>query len=140
MDHLKRRQEIIDRFKTCESVKQSPMHASNLASGEPTYSERPVAFLCDDEILVVGDCVGKLYAGLKKFIAVVDGSPESWSQRAAREPWVGQAIAKTKKQLAIPEPTELRVTQQIWNGYMFAMQEVGLLVVLTDGTYPTPLE
>ena len=142
-DLLKKREEIIAFHKTHESVPESPLSPAHpqmkaaMEKGAALHSERPIFFSCDDEAVVVGECVGKVLAGVKKFLAVVDATPESkeaWATRAIREPTVRQALTRCRLLDATsPPPTELRMHQQYWNAILYGLQEVGVLVVGADG-------
>lgn len=94
-------------------------------------SERPVAFLCDDEVVIVGDDVAKIRDALAKFIELTE--TESWHKRAAREQVAAYAESKVKAILSRPAGDELRMHQQHWNAVALAMGEIGQEVVLSDG-------
>jgi hypothetical protein len=93
-------------------------------------AERPVAFICDDEIVAIGDDVAAIFAGLAKFVAEKGAEFDA----AAGEPAKLMAIAKAKKALASPPPAEIRVSAQVWNSYLWALAEVGIQVATSDGS------
>jgi hypothetical protein len=112
-------------------VPQSPWYAVT-----PKMSERPVAFLCDDEIVVLAADVPKIVGALQKFIASTSAADVQvkWLKRAASEPVVAHALSRIEKLLANP-PAEIHLPQQWWNAILFGLNEVGCEVVLTDGSY-----
>lgn len=131
MDLVKRRDQIIAEHKAME--KHNPAIKAQAARGD-RLSDRPIAFLCDDEVVVIGDDVGKVLAGVQKFV-------DEHSQRFD-DPAVQAALAhdhgclkRCRKLLASPPSGELRVGQQVWNSYLHGLGEVGVQVVLADGTF-----
>lgn len=134
MDFKQARQAIVDEHKAMEKHDPFQREEAERAkrAGEPTLCQRPIGFLCDDEVVVVGDCVETVIDGLNKFLDLCDSKDSDLNDRAGREPVVAQAIAKSKKVL---ENTgdELRVPTQTWNALMFALGEVGVKAVLTEG-------
>lgn len=127
MDLLNARDAVLREHKSAE--KYDPYHQSLAAAGD-RISERPVAFIVDDEVVVVGECVAKVMDGLKAFLS----RDAEYADRAGREPVVAQALAKARK-LTEAAPTEIRVSQQTWNSLLFALGEVGVKVALSDGTF-----
>ncbi len=120
MDLLKKRGEIL--------TDHAAMEKHNPAWKGTGLQDRPVAFLCDDEVVVIGECVGKIFAGLTTFMATAD------KDRAKNNPQFSQALGKISKLLESPAPAELRVSQQTWNAYLLGLNEAGVTVVLTDGS------
>lgn len=127
MNLLEKRAALIAEHQAME--KYEP-HWKALAEKGDQLSERPIAFLCDDEVVVVGDCVEKILDGLLAFMERAD----DYQDRAKREPAVAQALAKCGRAVGAAVPEEIRVGQQIWNAYLFGLNEVGVKVVLTDGS------
>lgn len=131
MELSERREEIIANHKAQE--RYDP-HWKAAADRGSRLSEQPVAFLVDDEVVVIGDDVTKIYDGLQKFVEMAD-EDEAWEGRAAREPSVAQALAKARQALERDQPEELRLPQQWWNAYLFALDAAGVRVTLADGTH-----
>lgn len=104
-------------------------HWAELAKGGDKLTDRPVAFICDDEVVVIGDDVAKVYAGLTKFQQT---AAADWA--SSPEPQKVLCLAKVKRALAAPPPAEIRVPAQVWNCYLHALAEVGVQVVTSDGT------
>lgn len=120
----KKREALVADHKAME--KYDP-YWKTLAEKGDRIGDRPVAFLCDDEVVIVGACVAKVTAGLAEFL----GRGDEYVDRTAREPAVAQAMSKARKYVDATD--EIRVPQQVWNALAFALGEVGLKVVLTDG-------
>jgi hypothetical protein len=100
--------------------------------GSPAkLSERPVAFVCDDEIVITGGCVGKVLSAVSKFLEIA--ADKSFHERAKGESDLAYALAKCKQLTASPAPAELRLSQQRWNAVTYALSVVGVDCVLTDG-------
>lgn len=97
-------------------------------------SERPVALLCDDEVVVLGDCIAKVAAGLQKFKELVAANAPAWEERRKKEPSVAQAFNKIDRFLASNTSGELRLSQKDWNALLFGLNEADVHVVLTDGS------
>lgn len=139
MDLLRRRADLIALHLLTERVPESPWSPEHpamrlkLASGEAPLSERPIAFLCDDEVAVVGECVTKVVAGLRLFAERAGKQAALYNGRSAREPVVAHALKKIGQLLERPPQDEIRVPQQVWNAYLFGLGEVGVNVILTDG-------
>lgn len=127
---LKRREEIISDHKAME--KYHPHWKTEMEAGR-SLSTRPIAFLCDDEVVVIGDDVTKIIEGLEGFINKFSSSPRD-NDRAKREPTFAVAVYKASRLIAT-KPTEIRVSQNVWNAYTLALGEVGVEVVLTDGSF-----
>ena len=126
MDLTKRRADIIAEHAAME--KYDPYHKMLAAQGD-RISERPIAFLCDDEVVVTGDCATKVREGLRRFVA----RSAEFQERAKREPAIAQALVKAAREATATG--DLRVPQQIWNAYTLALGEVGVKAVLADGTH-----
>ena len=140
MDLLKRREEIIAEHKAQE--KYDP-HWSKEAQAGRAISARPIAFLCDDEVVVVGEDVTKIIEGLKPFVARAEREAELAKndpvlaealKKKLSTPIYAHALAKCSKAVHAPVPAEIRVPQQTWNAYLYSLNEQGINVVLTDGT------
>lgn len=129
MSLTKKRDELIAEHKAME--KYDP-HWKALAEKGDLISERPIAFVCNDEIVVVGDCVDKILEGLKRFKMTWDAKSEERDERMAREPSFAHAVSKVDR-LLDQNPAEIRVPQQVWNGIVLSLAEVGILVCLSDG-------
>lgn len=104
----------------------------DLAKQGDRVSERPIAFLCDDEVIVLGDCVPKIMAGIKIFI---DKIAVRQQDHLCTEPATAQAIRKCTTLYSETPPAEIRVPQQWWNAYLFGLNEAGVNVVLADGLH-----
>lgn len=122
-----KRAEVIERHKAQEQF--DPHWKAEAAAGRK-ISERPVAFLCDDEVVVTGDCVGKVMEAVKTFLDLASHGPLT---RADSENHLAYAIAKCQQIASRPATAELRVSQQRWNAICYAMSIVGVECVLTDG-------
>ena len=127
-----KREGIVAEHKAIE--KHDPHHRAEAekvrAAGRPTLSERPIAFQCDDEVVVVGECVGVVVAAAAKFV----GRADEYEERAKFEPVVAMALKVCRRVAESSVATsELRLTQQHWNCLMFGLTEVGVQCVLTDG-------
>lgn len=127
MDLLKKRAAVV--------AEHAAMEKYDPAWKGTGLSTRPVAFVCDDEVYVVGECVAKVHRGLREF---ADRFGPAYDDEKRRPGWKYQLIAmdKCRKFLAEhPDPPEaIRVPQYVWNSYLFALGEVGVQVVTTDGT------
>jgi hypothetical protein len=82
MDLLARRQAVIDRHKTLESVKACPWSPENnlmkadMAKGVLPLSQRVTAVQDDDRVHVVGPDVDVVKAGLASFVERVAAKPD----------------------------------------------------------------
>ena len=85
-------------------------------------TKRPVAFKCDDEIVVIGDDVAVIVAAVKKFKAKADADP-SYAERAKSDGQMAYTISRVDKFLATPAGPEIRVGTQVWNALLHAMRE-----------------
>ena len=99
----------------------------DLAFHGDRFSERPIAFLCDDEICLLSEDADKVRTGLKAFLA----RATEYEKRAQVEPTVASALAKAAKY--VDSAGDIRVGQQVWNCLLFGLGEAGLQVVLTSG-------
>lgn len=129
MDFAQTRAAIISEHQAME--RHDPHWKSEAAKGDK-ISERPIAFICDEELVFTGECVPKVFEGLKLF-AEKAGTDKALQAREKTEPAVAQAIAKARRLLAGEQPAELRLSGQAFNCVSFALGEVGLKIVTTDG-------
>jgi hypothetical protein len=140
MDLVAQRAAIVADHKGMEKVPQSPWHPKHpimreaMDKGETLLSNRPIAFLCDDEVVVVGECIKKIYDGLKKF---VEREAKGWDDPAkcAAKLHDYNCVKRCRKFVEQPAPKEIRVPQGTWNSYLHGLNEVGVQVVLTEGTF-----
>ena len=133
---LKRREEILTEHKAQERL--DPYWAREAREGRK-LSTRPIAFVCDDEVVLFKECVGKLRDGLTEFFTRSGADRDLLEQRLANEPAFAQAVEKARRVLAAEETDELRVPQAWWNALTFAMQEAGHEVVTADGKVAVPV-
>lgn len=130
-----KRDELIALHKMYEMVPESPWSPKNpvmkekLEAGEQLLSERPIAFLCDDEIVVLGDCIGKVVDGLGRFLE----RSTDYEKLAQHQPAVAQALAKAKRLVESRPIGELRMSQQHWNAILYCLNEIGMHVISTQG-------
>lgn len=139
MDFLKKRDELIGEHKA--QVKHDPgWKGSDLV-------DRPIAFIDDEDVVVVGDCVTKVFDGLKQFKAHVDDPKQGWAAKATREPVVALVLKRLTTLLAQEPGAEFRTDQRTWNCVLYALEHCnpikdekgnvtgysGINVVLTDG-------
>lgn len=131
MDLIKRREEII-----AEHTAQQKYHPhwKTEASAGRLIAERPIAFICDDEVVVLGEDVAKVLAGIKQFVEKHGSEFDDPTIQAAKMHDFN-CLKRCKKLLAAPPNGDLRVSQNVWNAYAFGLGEVGVFVVLTDGTF-----
>jgi hypothetical protein len=126
MDLAKKRAEIATEHAAQE--KYDPHWLAAAKAGEK-LSDRPIAFVCDDEVVVIGTCVPKVLAGVAAFRA----RAAEYADRT-REPVVAQALKRAEALAATPgDAAELRMSQQHWNAVLFCLGEVGVTCVLADG-------
>lgn len=141
------------------AAKYHPFWAEVAKKGGHCISQRPIAFLVDDEVIILDECVKKIVDRLAEFIALVDSklmkavSPDGnlvdvnmYEHIAKTQPTINKAISFARKIVAANPTDELRVAQRDWNSVIFAMEEVGrdektgdptFHVVITDAT-PLP--
>lgn len=135
MDLLKRREEILAEHRAQE--KYDPYWLAEANAGRK-LSERPIAFLCDDEIVILSACVGKVLEALRQFVAAatpIFADPEAV---LTQENYKRHAFAKAKLLLSRhgeEPPSELRVPQQTWSAITHGLAEAGVLAVTTEGTH-----
>jgi hypothetical protein len=110
--------------------KYDPYWKAEAAAGR-ALSKRPIAFLCDDEVVLVGPCVVAVFDGLRNFQQLVS-TDASWQKRSLSEPAVAYSIARIKRVVGEP-PAELRISQQVWTAYLLGLNAVGLTCCLSDG-------
>jgi len=134
MDLNKRREDIITEHKAQE--KYDPYWKAEAEKGRK-ISERPVAFQCDDEVVLVGECVPKVMTALSQFV-IAHGDAYKSLDTAPPEHHKRYGVAKAVSLLGRhgeEGPHELRVPQQAWNGLLFCLETMGVDVVLADGTH-----
>lgn len=139
MKLLEKRRSIIDDHISQQKIEEThwAKEAKSIraeGSKRLPIAERPIAFICDDEIVVGGDCVGKVMDGLKKFVAMSKDHSHPIQKRRGAEAAVNNAIVKAEKLTSGEVPKELRVSQQTWNSINFCLAEVGIDCVLADGS------
>lgn len=110
--------------------KYDPFWAAEAKAGRP-LADRPVAFLCDDEVVVVGGCVPKVMAGVRAFLDRAD----EYGERAAREPSLRHALGTCRKiaDRHADDGPELRLPSQWWNAVTYALGESGVLCCVAQG-------
>lgn len=135
MKHLvKRRKEIAAAWKAEEGVEASsfsPKHAQTRAmldEGRKKYSERPVAFICDDRICLLPEDAKAVVAVLKKFPDTLKKVKE-----AERSPLQKHAVKMCERAQKSLTDGGLELPTQDWNGCLYALNELGCDVVLADG-------
>src|SRR4051794_35051255 len=99
MDLTERREEIIAEHQAQE--RYDPHWKAEADRGRK-ISERPIAFLCDDEVVVVGPCVGKIRDGLAAFFEKIGADRDALAARLSGEPAFAQAAEKCRKALQEP--------------------------------------
>lgn len=102
-------------------------------------SERPVAFVVNDEVVVLADDVPKVMAAVEAFFAKISADRDALLAKLASEPAFAQSVEKCKLLLERPPAGELRVSQNCWNCVAYALQDVEFLVVLADGRVAVPV-
>lgn len=134
MDMLAKRQAVIDRHKALEKKRGSGWHPADLGAerreerGELPLSERPVAFLDDDLVRVVGGCADRVVAALKAWLAAHGDAVTPASTTLERH-----AKLKVARTLAAyVRDGEIAVPQQDWNGCMVALTAQNVQVVTTS--------
>lgn len=134
MDLDARRAEI---FADHQAQEKYDPHWKGEAEKGRRLSLRPLAFICDDEVVVLGDDVGKVLAGVAAFESALAPAMADPDRALAVPNYKRQAFARARKLLAdnAPPPAELRVSQAVWNHVACALEEAGVLVVLADGTH-----
>jgi hypothetical protein len=132
VDLLKKRDALIAEHQAQE--KYDPHWKAEAEKGRK-LSERPIAFICDDTVIVPGEeCIRKIFGGLKRFLDIWDAAPDVASKKAATEPAFAQALAKARQACRYEGPLpHVSVPQQVWNAYLYALNSVGLEVVISDG-------
>lgn len=123
-DLLKLRDKVLSEHAAQE--KYDPHWVAEAKEGR-RLSDRPVAFQCDDEVVVKGPCADKVRAALAAFAA----REGEFADRLLVEPWLRQAFAVAKK--FANRTDDLVFTSQQWNGAAYALAESKLLVALADG-------
>ncbi len=108
-------------------------HWHALALTGDHISSRPIVFLCDDEIVALPPDAQVIRQALQVFVSKVAADLPRWEKLAAAQPTLAQAISKSTREVV--QTGELRVPQNVWNSYCLALEESGLQVMLTDGTY-----
>lgn len=136
MELLEKRDAIIAEHQAQE--KYDPHWKAEAEQGRK-ISERPVAFLCNDEVVVVGEDVGKIRAGLEDFFDRISADGDALAYKLASEPAFAQAVEKSKVLLDGPPADELRLSQNHWNAVAYALQEAEVLVVMADGKVAVPV-
>ena len=128
MSLLARRQAIKDRHAILESVRESPWHSERMPPGEMLLSARPIAFVEDRHMRVVGPCVAQILAALLSYSA--DAEPHD--NRTPQEERAWQLAVGLKAQEGINGP-ELVLSSQDWNDCLFALAHEGVLVCTSQG-------
>jgi len=127
MDLLKERARIIVEH---EAMERYHPYWRELAEKGDRISERPIAFVCDDEVVVVGDDVQRVYDGLQAF---ADRAAE-YVHRRKVDGLLNAALNRVTKTLDADVPNEIRVSTQVWNSYLYALDLVETPIVLADGS------
>lgn len=128
MDLLKKRAEIILEHGAME--RHDPHWKDEAAKGRK-ISERPVAFLCNKHVVIVGDCAKKVLDKLEYFLSWANGN-QSFQDRMEKEPTARDAVVEAEA-LVEAKPKEIRVTTQEWNSLMLGLNEIGFMVAMSDG-------
>lgn len=129
-DLVAKRERVIDRHRTLESVQGSGWHPSDPAmrqqreQGDPlcSLSEAVVAFVDDDRVRVVGPCVRRVWelCDAREF----GGSTEAVERHADR---VADRVAESESDTA-----ELSFPSQEWNAILLVLTAARVRVVTTD--------
>lgn len=128
MDYLKQAEVIVAEHKAME--KYDPFWKSEADKGH-RLSDRPIAFLRDFEIIVVGDSVTKVLDGLRSYLNTYGTRDEELAQRDVR---VRMALIRIKRLLAqSPPPTELLMETGAWNSMLYGLNMMNIDVILTEG-------
>lgn len=140
MDLMKRREEILALHKAHEMVPQSPWSPAHplmkqeLDHGVLKISDRPIAFLCDDEVVVLKPDVPKILAGILKFVEEYGPKFDDPAVAASRGHDFN-CLKRCRKLLQAAPTGDLSVSQGTWTAYLYGLGEVGVDVVLSDGTF-----
>ena len=115
--------------------KYDPYWIAEARDGRP-IAERPVAFLLDDEVAVVGPDVATVLAGLRTFTADLAGRMSDIERAEAVPVFVRHAYYRAKKLIEKHNgdaPAMLRFGQQHWNSILCGLEHAHVLVALTAG-------
>ena len=137
-----RRQAVIDKHKQHEGVPQSPLSPQHpdmqdrdefgKSVTKMLHSERPVAIQEDDRVFLCGSCAEKFKAACA-----------AWDQsNPANETDTGiiKSCRKNCKKVAAQTGDVLELSTQNFNACLHALNEQGVLVVLTDMAEIAPVE
>lgn len=129
-DLLAARTKVIERHKTLEGVAGSGWHPDDSDSltrarrKELPLSERPVAFLDDDRVKIVGDCAAFVLKKLNEYLAL--GEPGAGADALDR-----QAFKAAGRVVAAAGDDAIDVGTQEWNALSHALAAVSVQVVTT---------
>lgn len=132
MDLWQRRATIIAEHQAQE--KFDPYWKAEAAAGRK-LSERPIAFLCDDEVRLFGECISKVHAGLEKFLVQVEALPDHGQARANEPTFVAAVKLARLCTTSPPGNDSWSFPQQRWNSITYALAQAGIEIVITEGTY-----
>ncbi len=127
MTLLERRAEVLADHQAQE--KYHPHWVAEAREGQH-ISKRPIAIHQGDDIVFVGDCVGKVLDGFGAFVNMVD-STEALQDKEKAEPGFALTVKRARTLLAAPPPGEFRIPVERWNTYLPALEAAGLTIVLT---------
>lgn len=139
MDLVAERDRLIAHHKAHETVPQSPWCPTNPsmvaekaaaeAEKRPFHllSERPIAFICDNKVKFVGDCVDKVLAGINSWNPPADyvDQYDNMYQRAVK---AAKRIAVENK-----DAKQLVLFSVEWNQVNYILELQGIHVVSSQG-------
>jgi len=131
---LNKRAALVQRAKAHEMVPQSPWSPDNaimkqsLAEGHTLLSERPIAFIDDDEIVLVGPDAELVAAKLNEAWDLPADVPDQSPQ--ARHAKTVTKKVELRDEGGIPY---VRMSTQRWNGCLLALSAMGVMCIVTDG-------